>query len=107
MLAFTTSAADAIRSVLSSADDDVIGLRIMVESGGCAGHKYNMGLETEIQSDDEVVDLSGVKVLVDPSSKAILDEVTVDFVTDVSGAGFKFNNPAATSTCGCGKSFSC
>lgn len=107
MLAFTDTAADAIKSVLSSADADVVGLRIMVESGGCAGHKYNMGLETEVQPDDEVVELAGVKVLVDPSSKTILSEVTVDFVTEVGGAGFKFNNPAATSTCGCGKSFSC
>ena len=83
------------------------GLRIKVEGGGCSGFQYGMKLEQEAEIDDEILDFSGLKVLVDTNSAALLDGVTVDFVDGLEGSGFKFENPNATNSCGCGKSFSC
>jgi len=106
MIELTETAANAIRSAISGSPEKVEGLRIMVQSGGCAGNKYMMGLVQAAQEGDVVVEHSGVKVFVDPSSVDLLNGVTLDFTIGVEGAGFTFNNPNATSSCSCGKSFS-
>lgn len=105
MIALTDSAVDAVRRVLEDAEDVAAGLRISVETGGCSGYLYKLGLEAEPLDGDAVVDFAGVKVFVDPDSWLMLDGAEVDFVNDVSGAGFVFNNPNAKAKCGCGKSF--
>ena len=105
MIALTDSAVDAVRRVLEDAEEVAAGLRISVETGGCSGYRYKIGLEAEPLEGDAVVDFSGVKVFIDPDSWLLLDGVEVDFVNEVSGAGFMFNNPNAQATCGCGKSF--
>ena len=109
MLALTETAVDAIKSAINSATETggrpLAGLRIMVNSGGCAGLQYGMALELESDPDDTVVETSGVTVLVDPVSRPFLDGVTVDFVHRLEGSGFVFDNPKATRGCGCGKSF--
>nr|Q43895.1 RecName: Full=Uncharacterized protein in nifU 5'region; AltName: Full=ORF2 [Azospirillum brasilense]AAC46175.1 ATP-binding protein [Azospirillum brasilense] len=79
-------------------------LRIAVADGGCAGHKYQMGLEAT--AGDDVLTFGPVTIFVDPTSQPFLTGVVVDFVEGVEGAGFKFDNPNATGSCGCGKSFS-
>ncbi len=66
-----------------------------------------MRLEQAIAQDDAVLDFTGVKVLVDANSATLLNGVTVDFVDGLEGSGFKFENPNASGSCGCGKSFSC
>ncbi|HLN22423.1 MAG TPA: iron-sulfur cluster assembly accessory protein [Patescibacteria group bacterium] len=105
MLALTDNAVDAVRRVLADAQEAVAGLRITVETGGCSGYQYKLGLEIEPQDGDEVVDCSGVKVFIDQTSQPLLEGAEIDFVEDVSGAGFVFHNPNAKSSCGCGKSF--
>ncbi len=106
MLALTEPALAAIKSAIDGAGRPVAGLRIMVTSGGCAGFQYGMALELDAQPDDQVIEAGdGVTVLVDPGSQAHLDTVTVDFVNKLEGSGFVFQNPAASSSCGCGKSF--
>lgn len=107
MLALTDSAVDAVRRVLTSSEDGATGLRIMVSSGGCSGFQYQMGLESAAQEGDKVYEFGDVKVFVDPSSQELLEGVQVDFVEELAGSGFVFNNPNAASKCGCGKSFSC
>jgi iron-sulfur cluster insertion protein len=81
-------------------------LRLAVDGGGCAGFTYKFELAPEPQSDDEVVETDGVKLLVDPISLDLVRGSAVDFVEDLGGAAFKVTNPNAQSGCGCGSSFS-
>lgn len=105
MINITDSALNAVRSAIATAAEPVDGLRIMVEAGGCAGLKYNMGLVNEPEPDDTIIERNGVKVLVDMKSHEFLAGATVDFVVALEGSGFTFENPNAKSSCGCGKSF--
>jgi len=105
MINLTDSALNAVRSAIDGADEPVGGLRIMVETGGCGGYKCVMGLVNEAEADDTVVERDGVKVFVDMKSHELLAGATIDFVVAIEGAGFTFENPNATSTCSCGKSF--
>lgn len=87
-------------------DADKIRLRVGVKGGGCSGFSYLLDL-TETQKDsDEVFEQHGIKVIVDPKSLLYLSGTTIDFKDEIMGRGFVFNNPNATSTCGCGSSFS-
>jgi iron-sulfur cluster assembly protein len=106
MVTLTPTAVARLERVLAATSHDVRGLRIAVTDGGCAGLTYQMGLEIEEGDGDTVLDFGGVSVFVDPGSAPLLDGVVVDFVESMEGAGFRFDNPAAASTCGCGKSFS-
>ncbi len=105
MIEITEPARTAIKSAIDGAGQPVAGLRVMVQGGGCAGMKYGMALELEAQPDDTVLNAGEVTVLIDPESQAILQGTTIDFVTGLEGSGFVFNNPNASSSCGCGKSF--
>lgn len=105
MINLTDSALSAVRSAISTADKPVIGLRIMVEAGGCAGLKYNMGLVNDAEPDDTVIERDGVRIMIDDKSREYLEGTTIDFVVALEGSGFTFENPNAKSSCGCGKSF--
>lgn len=105
MIEITEPARSAIKAAIDGAGQPVAGLRLMVQSGGCAGLKYGMALELEAQPDDTVVDFGEVTVLIDPLSQPHLSGTTIDFVSGLEGAGFVFNNPNARNSCGCGKSF--
>lgn len=105
MIQLTPSAVNAVRTAISTATTPVEGLRIVVEAGGCAGHKYMMGLVAEGQPDDVVVERDGIKVFVDAASRPMLEGTTVDFVIALEGTGFTFDNPNAAARCSCGKSF--
>lgn len=82
------------------------GLRIGVVGGGCSGMSYHMAVESEPRSGDSILELGGVRIFIDAESQPHLAGVTVDYVTGLHGAGFKFQNPNASRTCGCGSSFS-
>jgi iron-sulfur cluster assembly accessory protein len=82
------------------------GIRIGVMGGGCAGFQYSMDFEKEPRDGDLAFEQEGVRFFVDPMSSMYLQGVTVDYVTGLQGAGFKFSNPNARTTCGCGSSFS-
>jgi iron-sulfur cluster assembly protein len=105
MINLTDSALNAVRNAISTADKPVSGLRIMVEAGGCAGLKYNMGLVNDAEPEDTVIERDGVRVLIDDKSREFLEGTTIDFVVALEGSGFTFENPNAKSSCGCGKSF--
>jgi iron-sulfur cluster assembly accessory protein len=81
------------------------GLRVRVVPGGCSGFQYAMNLEEAAGETDEVVEKDGVKVFVDMFSAQYLNGVEIDYVNNVMGSGFTFNNPNATGGCGCGSSF--
>lgn len=107
MIQLTDSAVSAVSRFIESTDKPVIGLRIRVEGGGCSGFKYGMKLEEAATDEDQIYEISGLKLLVDANSDSLLDGVTVDFLDGLDGSGFKFENPNANQSCGCGKSFSC
>ena len=81
-------------------------LRLSVSGGGCSGFQYNFELDDKQTDDDLVIEEGGVKVLIDSTSLEFLKGSEIDYVDDLIGAAFKVNNPNATSSCGCGSSFS-
>lgn len=107
MISLTDNAVQAVSRFITSANKPVAGLRIHVEGGGCSGFKYAMRLEENPGATDQRVDCGGVTLLIDENSASMLQGVTVDFVESMEGSGFKFENPNATGSCGCGKSFTC
>lgn len=107
MITFTDSAVSAVRRFIDSSAKPILGLRIKVDGGGCSGMQYGMQLEENLSVGDEVLEFPGIKVLVDAQSAPLLTGVTVDFIDGLDGTGFKFENPNAAGSCGCGKSFSC
>ena len=104
MITLTDSAVRQLRALVHAEDDTAKGLRIFVESGGCAGMQYGMTLDHP-RDDDAVVEKDGVKVVIDPSSAPFLSGSTVDYSDDLAGAGFRIKNPNAVRSCGCGTSF--
>jgi len=85
---------------------DQFALRVGVVGGGCSGFSYTMNFDDQQKPDDHVMDFDGVRVLVDTASAEYLAGTTLDWVAGLHGAGFKFVNPNADRTCGCGSSFS-
>lgn len=107
MLDVTANAVDAIRRVVTRGDTaaPAAGLRIMVSAGGCSGYQYRMGLVADAETGDTVIDFEDVKVFLDAESIPLLSGARLDFVDDISGSGFVFDNPQAANKCSCGKSF--
>jgi iron-sulfur cluster assembly accessory protein len=102
----TSKAADMVRITREQEGMDPLqGLRVAVRGGGCSGFEYALDFETEARSNDYVYDQHGLKLYVDAVSARYLEGTTVDYVLGMSGAGFKFINPRAAGTCGCGSSF--
>ncbi|MBD2212266.1 iron-sulfur cluster assembly accessory protein [Nostoc linckia FACHB-104] len=81
------------------------GVRISVKDGGCSGYEYGMEITSKPQPDDLVIQQGKVQLYVDAQSAPLLEGVVIDFVDGVMDSGFKFSNPNATDSCGCGKSF--
>ena len=85
--------------------DESYGLRVAVMGGGCSGFQYALDFENAPRETDLLQQYEGLTVFIDPVSARYLEGVTIDYVLGMQGAGFKFNNPRATGTCGCGSSF--
>jgi iron-sulfur cluster assembly protein len=102
------TAAREIKNIIKQQelDADKIRLRVGVKGGGCSGFSYLLDLTESQKETDEVFEAHGIKVICDPKSLLYLSGVTIDFKDEIMGRGFVFNNPNATSTCGCGSSFS-
>ena len=81
------------------------GLRVRVVPGGCSGFQYSLNIEEDSRQGDFILDEKGVRLFVDMFSAQYLNGVEIDYVTNMMGSGFTFNNPNATGSCGCGSSF--
>src|SRR5436190_19899234 len=104
----TEAAANNIKSIMKESElpDEKTRLRVGVKGGGCSGFSYLLDLTEEDPTEaDEVLECNGVKIVVDQKSLIYLEGVEIDFRDEVMGRGFVFNNPNATSSCGCGSSF--
>ena len=101
----TPSAVEAIKLAMEARDD---GLRIAIVGGGWSGYSYRLELEKFANRDEEdlQLDFDGLEVWVDPHSAILLEGVEIDYIVTFQTSGFVFNNPQATTTCGCGSSFS-
>ena len=100
----TEAAAERVRDIMSNSDRPIIGLRVGVKNGGCAGMSYTMEYAEEAAPYDEVVEDKGVTVLIDPKAVLFLLGTEMDFQVDKLSSRFVFNNPNQTSACGCGES---
>jgi iron-sulfur cluster assembly protein len=106
MITLTPGAITKVKSILAEREDTAgMGLRIAIIGGGCSGFQYQMTLDKEPRTDDQVLDMEGLKVFVDTQSVLYLTGTKIDYVDSSNGSGFKFDNPNANPTCGCGETF--
>lgn len=107
MVTLTEKAVNKVKEVISTQEspEEYQGIRVSVIGGGCSGFQYAMKLERKQSKEDQIVQVDGFKLLVDEQSMLYLDGTEIDYVETVQGAGFKFNNPNVSGTCGCGESF--
>jgi len=105
-LILTEKAVQQVKALLARDNRKDHGLRVSVADGGCSGFSYKLDFAKEEAPGDLVLELGNLKVYVDSSSVPHLKGTTIDYVTSLYGGGFKFSNPNASGTCGCGTSFS-
>jgi len=106
-ITLTKRAEEKVKEILMDQPEPYAGLRIQVVGGGCSGFSYRMGFDKNAnEQNDTTFEFEGLKVFIDKSSLLYMDGAEVDYVEGLHGAGFKFNNPNSTGSCGCGSSFS-
>lgn len=105
-LRLTEKAVQQVKTLLERENLSGHGLRVSVSSGGCSGFSYGLDFDKEEKPGDIVLEMDGFKVYVDQVSAPHLERTVIDYVSALHGGGFKFTNPNATGTCGCGTSFS-
>ena len=105
LIVLTAKAIEMVKEAIAREGLEGHGIRVGVMGGGCSGFQYSMDFEKEPRPDDLTFEQEGVKLFLDPMSTMYLQGVTIDYVVGLQGAGFKFDNPNAKSTCGCGSSF--
>ena len=103
---FTANAATKVKQLIEEEGNNNLKLRVFVSGGGCSGFQYGFTFDETINEDDTVTEKNGVKLLVDPMSFQYLIGAEIDYQESIQGAQFVIKNPGATSTCGCGSSFS-
>jgi len=104
MISLTDAAAHKIKELLTTRDD--VGVRPAVQGGGCSGFTYKLEFVSVKDSKDRVIETNGVTIYVDPKSYLYLMGTQIDYIDSLTQSGFKFTNPNAKRTCGCGESFS-
>lgn len=105
-LDFTDAAAAKVAELLAEEDNAALKLRVFISGGGCSGFQYGFTFDEHEEPGDTVVENSGVVLLVDPTSVQYLMGAAIDYKEDLQGATFVIRNPNASTTCGCGSSFS-
>jgi iron-sulfur cluster insertion protein len=105
-LVFTSAAAKKVAELIEDEGNPELMLRIYVQGGGCSGFQYGFTFDESITDGDTAVETDGVKLLIDPMSMQYLMGAEVDYQEGLQGAQFVIRNPNATTTCGCGSSFS-
>ena len=104
VMSLTDAAATRVQQIIAKSQSPVLGLRVGVKNGGCAGMEYTMEWATEAKPYDEVIEEKGVKVLIDPKAILFLLGTEMDYQSSALKSGFTFNNPNQTAACGCGES---
>ncbi|MFO7953870.1 MULTISPECIES: iron-sulfur cluster insertion protein ErpA [unclassified Thioalkalivibrio] len=105
-LIFTDAAATKVKGLIEEENNDNLKLRVFVSGGGCSGFQYGFTFDETVGDGDTVVENGGVTLLIDPMSFQYLAGAEIDYTEGLEGAQFVIRNPNATTTCGCGSSFS-
>ena len=107
MISISDRAIKEVRRIIDEQNlpDETV-LRVGVKGGGCSGFSYSLGFDDTVHDTDQISETEGVRVVCDPKSFLYLNGTEVDFEESLMGRGFKFGNPNASKTCGCGESFS-
>jgi iron-sulfur cluster insertion protein len=105
-LQFTDNAASKVKQLIEEEGNNNLNLRVFVSGGGCSGFQYGFTFDELVNEDDTVMEKNGVRLLIDPMSFQYLIGAEIDYQENLQGAQFVIKNPGATSTCGCGSSFS-
>ncbi|MDB0054427.1 Fe-S cluster assembly scaffold SufA [Candidatus Pelagibacter sp.] len=105
IIKLSDNAALRIKEIMSSAENESLGVRVSVKTGGCAGMSYVMEYTKEVNSNDELIEDKGVKVFIDSSAVMYLLGTEMDYKKEELSSSFVFNNPNETERCGCGESF--
>ena len=105
IISLSENAANRIKEIMSSAENNSIGVRVGVKSGGCAGMSYVMEYAKEINPNDELIEDKGVKLYIDPAATMYLLGTEMDYKKEEFSSTFIFKNPNETERCGCGESF--
>jgi iron-sulfur cluster assembly protein len=106
-ITLSTRAVSEVERIITEQDlPTLTGLRVGVKGGGCSGFSYTLGFDDQKRPTDQVSEYSGVRILCDPKSFLYLNGTEIDFEESLMGRGFKFTNPNASKSCGCGESFS-
>ncbi len=107
MIQLTERAVKEVHRIISEQNlPDQTALRVGVKGGGCSGFSYTLGFDEKLKENDQINEFAGVRVVCDPKSFLYLSGTQIDFEDSLMGRGFKFGNPNASKTCGCGESFS-
>ena len=105
-LVFTDSAAAKVKNLIDGENNEALKLRVYITGGGCSGFQYGFTFDEAVNEGDAVIEKGGVTLLVDPMSFQYLVGAEIDYTEGLEGAQFVIRNPNATTTCGCGSSFS-
>ncbi|MBI2881291.1 MAG: iron-sulfur cluster assembly accessory protein [Candidatus Tectomicrobia bacterium] len=105
MITVTEAAITEVKRLQEEQNLKGYALRVGIQGGGCSGMSYTLGFDSEIKEKDKVFDIDGIKVVVDPKSLLYLAGTTLTYEHSMMGGGFRFENPNAKRTCGCGSSF--
>ncbi|PWV58680.1 iron-sulfur cluster insertion protein ErpA [Plasticicumulans acidivorans] len=105
-LIFSDAAAAKVKVLIEEENNPALMLRVFVSGGGCSGFQYGFTFDEELQDGDTMIENGGVKLLIDPMSYQYLVGAEIDYTEGLEGAQFVIRNPNATTTCGCGSSFS-
>ncbi|KHK53766.1 iron--sulfur cluster insertion protein ErpA [Ralstonia sp. A12] len=105
-LVFTDSAADKVKQLIEEEGNPALKLRVFVQGGGCSGFQYGFTFDEDTNEDDTTMTKNGVSLLIDSMSYQYLVGAEIDYKEDINGAQFVIKNPNASTTCGCGSSFS-
>jgi iron-sulfur cluster assembly protein len=107
MITITERARAEVRRIIEEQSlSDATALRVGVKGGGCSGFSYTLGFDDQVNDMDQINEIEGVRVVCDPKSFLYLNGTQIDFEESLMGRGFKFANPNASNSCGCGESFS-
>ena len=103
---FTDNAANKVKELIEEEGNPALKLRVFVTGGGCSGFQYGFTFDEEVAEDDTTMEKNGVQLLIDPMSYQYLVGAEIDYTDGLEGSQFVISNPNASSTCGCGSSFS-
>ena len=107
MIGITERARDEVKRILEEQNlPDGTALRVGVKGGGCSGFSYTLGFDDHVAETDQITEAEDVRIVCDPKSFLYLNGTQLDFEDNLMGRGFKFSNPNAAKSCGCGESFS-